>query len=313
MLQKVKQSFTFQYNMNIHDLKLFKHLCGTLHFARSSRACHVTPSALTRIIQRLEEELAEQLFLRDNRSVILTSAGKAFRSYADDVIQRYEVLQDEFSKENVLNGEISLYCSVTAAYSILPVIFQKFRSAHPEVHINLQTGDAAMAVTKLLNREVDITVAARPENLSAQVKFLKILDTPLVFIMSVAFPEIVHYRKGRIDWQKTPVITADFGFSRERSDSWFQEKGILPNIYAQVAGNEAIIAMVALGCGVGIVPELVLGKSPLKEQVDILVVNPELETFSIGICTIKKSLVSPQVDAFWKIVRQEYEEVNSFS
>ena len=287
--------------MNIHELRLFKHLSGTLHFGQSSRACHVTPSALTRIIQRLEDELGETLFLRDNRSVSLTAAGKVFRSYADDVIQRYEVLQGDLSREDVLTGEISLYCSVTAAYSILPVIFQKFRSVYPDVHINLKTGDAALALTKLQNREVDITVAALPDSLPERVEFLKILETPLVFIAPSAFPEIVQSEKEKINWLKTPVITADFGLSRERTDCWFREKDIIPNIYAQVAGNEAIIAMVALGCGVGVVPGLVLEKSPLKEQIDILPVSPELESFSIGICTMRKNMRLPQVDAFWEI------------
>ena len=116
--------------MDNRELKLFKHLASSLHFGQTSRACHVTPSALTRIIQRLEEELGETLFLRDNRSVSLTTAGRAFRSYADDVLQRFEVLRGDLSTEDVLGGEISLYCSVTAAYSILPVIFQKFRVGH---------------------------------------------------------------------------------------------------------------------------------------------------------------------------------------
>jgi LysR family transcriptional regulator, positive regulator for ilvC len=287
--------------MNIQELRLFKHLSGTLHFGQSSRACHVTPSALTRIIQRLEEDLGENLFLRDNRSVTLTTAGKVFRSYADDVIQRHEVLLGDLSREDVLGGEISLYCSVTAAYSILPAIFQKFRFVHPDVHINLQTGDAALALTKLQNREADITVAALPDTLPQRVEFLKILETPLVFIVPSAFPETVHYQGETIDWLKTPVITADFGLSRERTDRWFREKGIVPNVYAQVAGNEAIIAMVALGCGVGVVPGLVLEKSPLKEQIDTLTVNPELKSFSIGICTMRKNMRLPQVDAFWEI------------
>ena len=100
---------------------------------------------------------------------------------------------------------------------------------------------------------------------------------------------------------QTPFINADFGLSRERTDQWFREKGIVPNIYAQVAGNEAIIAMVALGCGVGVVPGLVLEKSPLKEQIDILPVYPELKSFSIGICTMRKTMRLPQVDAFLEI------------
>ncbi len=287
--------------MDNRDLKLFKHLAASLHFGQTSRACHVTPSALTRIIQRLEEELGEALFLRDNRSVSLTAAGKAFRSYADDVLQRFEMLQGDLSTEDVLGGEISLYCSVTAAYSILPVIFQKFRAVHPNVHINLQTGDAAQALGKLQNRDVDITVAALPDRLPQSVEFLKILETPLVFIVPSAFPETIHFHNKQIDWQQTPVIMANFGLSRDRTDRWFREKDIVPNIYAQVAGNEAIIAMVALGCGVGIVPGLVLEKSPLKEQIDIVAVEPELESFSIGICTMKKSMRLPQVEAFWEI------------
>ncbi len=287
--------------MDNRDLKLFKHLAASLHFGQTSRACHVTPSALTRIIQRLEEELGEALFLRDNRSVSLTAAGKVFRSYADDVLQRFEMLQGDLSTEDMLGGEISLYCSVTAAYSILPVIFQKFRTVHPDVHINLQTGDAAQALSKLQNRDVDITVAALPDSLPQRVDFLKILETPLVFIVPSAFPETIHFHNKQIDWQQTPVIMANFGLSRDRTDRWFREKDIVPNIYAQVAGNEAIIAMVALGCGVGIVPGLVLEKSPLKEQVDIVAVEPELESFSIGICTMKKSMRLPQVEAFWEI------------
>ena len=294
----MKQKVT---GLNNHELQLFKHLAGSLHFGQTSRACHVTPSALTRTIQRLEDEVGEQLFLRDNRSVLLTAAGEAFRSYADDVLQRYQVLQTEISQDTVLGGEISLYCSVTAAYSILPVIFQKFRSAHPEVHINLQTGDAALALNKLQNREVDITVAALPASLPERVEFLKILETPLVFIAPAAFPETVWRSKKSIDWQKTPVILANFGLSRERTDRWFHEKEIVPNIYAQVAGNEAIIAMVALGCGVGVVPQLVLEKSPLQGQISMLSVSPELESFSIGICTMDKNMRLPQVHAFWEI------------
>ena len=129
--------------MDNRDLKLFKHLASSLHFGQTSRTCHVTPSALTRIVQRLEEELGETLFFRDNRSVSLTAAGKVFRSYADDAIQRYEMLRGDLSREEGLGGEITLYCSVTAAYSILPAIFQKFRSVHPDVHINLQTGEVS--------------------------------------------------------------------------------------------------------------------------------------------------------------------------
>lgn len=287
--------------MNIQELYLFRHLADSLHFGRTSRACNITPSALTRAIQRLENELDQQLFIRDNRSVCLTDAGHLFRDYAEDVLNRSDQLQADLTRTRNLTGTISLYCSVTAAYSILPDIFQQFRAAYPQVNIKLQTGDAAKALTMLQNREVDITIAALPSTVPQRVEHLGIMQTPLVFIGPTNGKDTLAYKSNHIDWQKTPIIMPDIGLSRQRIDRWFAAKKITPYIYAQVAGNEAIIAMVSLGCGIGVVPLLVLEKSPLAHQIRILPVSPSLTPFSIAICTMKKKGRPPQTTAFWEI------------
>ncbi|MCI5223533.1 MAG: LysR family transcriptional regulator, partial [Candidatus Electrothrix sp. AR4] len=62
--------------MDIELLKIFRHLSASLHFGRTSRAYNISPSGMTRTVQRLEAELGEQLFIRDNRSVSLTRAGE---------------------------------------------------------------------------------------------------------------------------------------------------------------------------------------------------------------------------------------------
>ena len=51
--------------MNIHDIDIFIAVADQLHFGRASRACNLSPSALTRSIQRLEEETGQPLFTRD--------------------------------------------------------------------------------------------------------------------------------------------------------------------------------------------------------------------------------------------------------
>jgi LysR family positive regulator for ilvC len=291
--------------MDIHELKIFRHLARSPHFGRTSQACNITPSGLTRTVQRLENELGRQLLLRDRRSVSLTPAGMIFREYAEEAIQHWSKLQASLAGDNTLAGEISLYCSVTAILSILPDIFSRFRKAHPEVLIHLQTGDAAMAIGKLQNGEADIAIAALPDQLPESLEFIEIIRTPLIFIRPSHFPDSVVYDHGSIDWQQTPLIVAERGLSRQRADRWFSEKGIQPNIYSQVAGNEAIIAMVGLGCGVGIVPRLVLDKSPQQDQVAILAVTPELEPFRVGACTLARSRRNPVVQSFWRIIDAE--------
>ncbi len=287
--------------MDIQTLHLFTHLARTLHFGRTSRACNITPSALTRRIQRIEAELGRQLFIRDNRSVALTASGQLFLEYARDVLTRQERLLDDLADNREIGGTLSMYCSVTAAYSILPVLFRRFRDDHPGVQIKLQTGDAALALASLQNLEADITIAALPRNLPGQVKYHKLFETPLVCIVSASFADIVQYRAGGIDWQSTPIIMPDRGLSRQRIERWFAERKIVPDVYANVAGNEAIIAMVSLGCGVGVVPLLVLQKSPIRQEIVIVEPAPSLRPFSIGVCIMKKKRQAPQVQAFWEI------------
>lgn len=297
--------------MNIRELKLFRHLAGTLHFGRTSQACNITPSGLTRSMQRLENELGQQLLHRDKRSVSLTPAGVVFREYAEEAIHRWSELQNTLSQDDVLRGELSLYCSVTAILSILPTIFSRFRQAYPEVFLHLQTGDAAKALYKLHNGEADITVAAIPDQQPEGLDFIELIETPLIFIAPGDHPQTVVYDGNDIDWHQTPVIVAERGLSRDRVDHWFAGKKTAPNIYSQVAGNEAIIAMVGMGCGVGVVPRLVLEQSVLQEQVKILDVTPKLKPFSVGVCTAKKNRRNPVIAAFWDIaIREAFDHNN---
>lgn len=290
--------------MDIRAIKIFNHLAHSLHFGRTSRACNLSPSALTRTIQRIEEELGKPLFQRDNRKVSLTPAGIVFKRYAEEMEQRWQLLLQELGDDADLYGEISLYCSVTAATSILPRILGAFRQNHPGVQIKLQTGDAAEALDRLNSREAQVTIAALPEELPTAVIFIELERTPLLCITPKEGDKLVTDAAGTIDWTRTPVILAEQGLSRIRIDRWFKEKNIQPNIYAEVAGNEALLAMVGLGCGVGVVPELVLEKSQLRDRVHITPITPELAPFIIGACTLERHLAHPVIQAFWATVQQ---------
>jgi LysR family transcriptional regulator, positive regulator for ilvC len=285
--------------MDIRHLQLFRHLARTLHFAKTSKACYITPSALTRIIQRLEAELGKKLFTRDNRSVELTPAGISFKKYSDDVLERWDILHDQLSSKDILQGELSLYCSVTAAYGILPAIMTKYRIAHPQVKIHLETGDPANALTRLSDQDADIVIAAMPDTLPKDLVFKEILKSPLIFIAPVKHPDIVKYISGEIDWKQTPLIIPEHGLSRDRIDRWLAKQNFIPNIYSKVGGNEAIIVMVSLGCGIGLVPQMVLEKSSLLNKVKILNNTPKLPAFTIGLCTRTKNLANPRVMALW--------------
>ena len=169
--------------MDIKSLKLFLHLSQSLHFSKTAQAKHVSPSTLSRCIQRIEDELGVALLVRDNRSVVLTDAGNLFKQYALKQIAQWELLKRDLKEsKSELEGQINLFCSVTAAYSHLPPILDRFRQLHPKIEIKLNTGDSAIAVDQVLQEQVDFAITAYPDSFPSGLHFKKLAEIPLSII-----------------------------------------------------------------------------------------------------------------------------------
>ncbi|WP_159567752.1 HTH-type transcriptional activator IlvY [Budvicia diplopodorum] len=293
--------------MDLRDLKLFLNLAESQHFGKTAKATYVSPSTLSRQIQRMEEELGQMLFLRDNRIVQLTDAGKQLKTFAQETLLHYQQLRNSISQEGQsLSGELRIFCSVTAAYSHLPSILDQFRALHPNVEIKLTTGDAANAVDKIQSNDADLAIAGRPESLPSTVDFQKIGEIPLVLITpALPCPVRTQMMESKPEWAKIPFILPEHGPTRRRIDQWFRRYHINnPQIYATVAGHEAIVSMVALGCGIALIPSVVLDNSPetIRNRIHVADNVTLTASFDLGVCVQKKRLNEPLIHAFWQLI-----------
>jgi LysR family positive regulator for ilvC len=288
--------------MDYDALRLFLHLAGTLHFLRTSRECHVSPSALSRTIQRLEREAGWPVFERDRRTVRLTPEGARFAEHARETLDSWDQLRRDLrGKSEGLSGTIALFASVTATQSFLPEILTGFRERYPDIHIKLETGYAADALAMLEQGGVDVTVAALPDRIPAALVARVVTVTPLTFIAPATACPVQRLATQRpIPWAAVPVVLPASGLARTLADRWFKRKRVKPLLYSEVPGSEATMALVSLGAAVGIVPRLVMDKSPLRAQVRAVNVDPELGEFRVGFCTQRRKLTSPLVQAFWQ-------------
>jgi LysR family positive regulator for ilvC len=287
--------------MDIQALETFIKTAELLHFGRASQACNLSPSALTRTIQRLEEEVGQPLFIRDNRSAQLTEAGNQFLVYALRSVQEWNHFRETLTEDRSVTGTVSLYASITAVYSLLPELLESYRSAFPKVQLELRTGVAERAVEQVLSGEIDLAVAALPDRKMTRLEFMPLAETPLVFIApkSSGFPTT--WKEGVSDM---PLVVPRTGTARHRLDAWLRENGTVPNIASEVSGSEALIAMVRLGTGIGIVPKLVLERSPFRNEVRLIRKAPKLDPYVVGLCSSKRNLKRPAVSAMWKLAKK---------
>jgi LysR family positive regulator for ilvC len=236
--------------MDIRSLELFQHLASSLHFGKTAESTFVSPSTLSRSIQRLEEECGTTLFVRDNRKVKLTAAGSKLLGFSQQMLTEWKKVKWELQQEHQqLQGELSLFCSVTASQSHFP----------------------------------------------KELAFLSLGEIPLLLI---APKDTLLNRLEQVDWPQHSFILPESGPSKRIVHHWFAEQGIRPRIYATVAGNEAIVSMVALGCGLGIVPQVVLDHSTIGQKVNRIVLD-DIEPHQLGLCCLRKRVDEPAIQALF--------------
>ncbi|GAA2634577.1 HTH-type transcriptional activator IlvY [Streptomyces vastus] len=279
--------------LNDHrELRLFLHLAQTLNFGRTSLDCHVSPATLTRTVQRLEAELGHQLFDRGPRGVSLTAEGHRFRTYAMEALELWRTYREEHPDPAELTGTLGVFATVTACQALLPDLLARFRAAHPQVRLDLRTGDAAAALARLDEGEVDAAVAGIPARLPGPLVSRTVAETELVFVTA---------RDRADDGLDGPFVLPHRGLVREAADRWFRARGVTPEVAAEPDGHEGLLTLVALGCGTGVVPRLVLENSSVRDRLAVLPATPPPEPFPIGLCVRRADLRRPLVSALWSL------------
>ena len=168
--------------MDFYELNAFLTLSKTLHFAKASKILNMSPSALSRMISRLEEENGTLLFDRSSREVVLTENGKKFAEFAKKCIEQKNELSSSFiNDKNELAGTLHVFASVTACYSIMPPFVKKLTETYPLLHLSVETGDPAHALNAVREGGADIAVAAIPQTKPFDLECISMKKSPLVF------------------------------------------------------------------------------------------------------------------------------------
>ncbi|MFD8723211.1 LysR substrate-binding domain-containing protein [Streptomyces sp. NPDC059629] len=270
------------------ELRLF--LAQSLSFGRTSLDCHVSPATLTRTVQRLEAGLGRRLFDRGPRGVSLTAEGHRFREYAVRALELWQAYRDDHPDPAELVGTLSVFATVTACQALLPDLLAPLRAAHPQVRLDLRTGDAAAALARPDEGEADVTVAGIPARLPEPLVGPTVAVTDLVLVTARDRPD---------PGLDGPFALPQRGLVREAADRWFRTRRTVSDLACEPDGHEALLALVALGCGTGMAPRIVLEHSAVQERIAVLPADPAPEPFPIGLCIRRADLRRPLVAALW--------------
>lgn len=282
------------------ELRLFQHLARTLHYGRTAAECHVTPSTLSRTISRLEAETGVLLFQRDRRSVQLSPDGVRLLEFTRGVLAEWERFSEPTPDDEAdVVGTVSIFCTVTASQTLVPAALARFREAYPGVHLAIETGDAGMALERLLDATVDVSIAMLPARRPRQVLAHVIATSSLVPVASADSDYDLSPAVSPA-WSTVPFVLPTGGLTRTLIDRWFRRLRVTPTVAAEAGGHEAVLALASLGCGIAVVPELVARQSPLADRLRVLDVDEPVPSFDIAACTRPERLQHQATRALWQ-------------
>src|ERR1700727_1144171 len=133
---------------DLTDLSAFVTIADHLSFRAAASRLDVTPSALSHTMRPLEGRLGLRLLNRSTRSVSVTDAGirllEQLRPAINQIASALEDLNQERSRPF---GRLRIYANHTAAAAVIIPVWRRFLSTYPEVHLELQTGEAPVDIS----------------------------------------------------------------------------------------------------------------------------------------------------------------------
>lgn len=243
--------------MEIHQLRYFVAVAELGSFTKAAQRCGVSQPSLSQQIQKLEQELGEQLLDRFGRSIRITEAGQAFYERSGAILDAVdEAKACVHNGEDWQKGAVSIGAIHTIAPYFLPEFVQRFANQFPSAQVAVEERLTEALIERCLAGDLDVGIVALPiseKRLRVESLFKEELLAALPGSSSLAKRK----RLELADITAQPFLLLDemHCFGRQTLQLC-ADRDCVPTISCRTAQLLTVQEMVALGQGVSLVPEM---------------------------------------------------------
>ncbi|VXD17794.1 LysR family transcriptional regulator [Planktothrix paucivesiculata] len=245
--------------MELRHLKYFVAVAEDLNFSRAAVRLYISQPALSRQIKDLENELSVMLFLRQSDGLKLTEAGKFFLEQAKDILNRSYVSVQTI-KANYTNQDQPLVIGYipTILQSFLGQTLQSFGLAYPQVAVSFREMSPSEQVKALRDGGINIAFMGNPpDNLEEEFMVKCIKKVPIIALLSNQHPlaNQASINLAELASEKFIGMSEEtFPGRNDRIHDVCRCAGFIPNLHLFADSHASMIALVATGQGVAIMP-----------------------------------------------------------
>ena len=261
--------------MEIHQLRYFVAVAEEGGFSSAAEREHVSQPSLSQQIQKLEEELNQQLFDRLPRSVVLTEAGRCLLPYARVILTAIaDAGRAVSSLEAEVSGPLSVGAIPSIALYILPRLIGRFQQAYPKVTFELFEDTTEKLAQRLLDGTLDLVIASGSKDIPNLARYSLGRESLLLLV-----PEKhrLAHRKS-VKWSE--LADEKFLLLHDEHSLSISVRQLLaanhlkPELVLRGAQLVTIARMVAAGLGVTVIPQMMAETEFVKGCVAVPFARP---------------------------------------
>ena len=233
---------------------------GTL--AAAADALHLTPSAVSQQLAALEREIGHTVLEPAGRTVRLTAAAHVLLSHADALVAQLERMEGDLAaQDETPQGEVRVAGFPTALAGLLAPAARLLRASAPKLQLRVTEAETDVATALLVGRDVDVMLGmecrAAPRRDDPRFHREELIGDVLDAVLPVDHP---HAAKARLDLEQLrdeTWVAPPIGWScDEVFIAGCRSAGFSPRIAHRSGDWQAVMALVATGLGVSLVPRL---------------------------------------------------------
>lgn len=295
-----------QLNWTPRDLDIFLVLAETGSFRRTAAQVHLSQSAVSGVIARLEDTLSTRLFDRTTRSVHLTAAGQVFVEQARLLnSQTQEAVQRVQRITHLQSGKLSLAALPSLAATVVPRVMARFARQYPDIALSLRDTLSGPAFDLVRSGTVDFALTA------ANPDYTDLDYTPLAadgFVLLMPLGHALAADDTPLSWLDVADlvhISMPLPASvRQYANAAFMEHRLAFKPRYEVEHIATIHAMVKAGLGVAALPELAAAFVQQGGVATRRLTAPDIQR-PIGVVTRRHRSLSPAALQMVAMLREE--------
>jgi len=243
--------------MEVHQLRYFYAVAQEGSFTRAARRQNVAQPSLSQQIKKLEDELGARLFDRLGRTVRLTEFGEAFLPRVKMILHEMENARQEIVEmAGQERGRLVVGSIPTVAPYFLPRCLASFGPRFPEIHVSVVEDLTSELLDRLHKGTIDFAVLALPVS-DGPYECEELFREPLYLVVPKTHRLAAKTKAYLKQVENDPFLLLKEGHCfRDNALSACGRANLAPNVVFESGQFSTLLAMVAAGIGVSVVPEM---------------------------------------------------------